>query len=384
MKNICFITATRAEYFLLSRLMKKVQQHDKFNLQIIVTGAHLSHEFGLTYKDIENDGFEITEKVEILLSSDTPIGISKTMGLATISFSEAFERISPDLVVILGDRYEMLPIASVCNIFNIPIAHLHGGEKTEGAVDESIRHALTKISYLHFTSTNEYMQRVIQLGEEPNRVYNVGALGIENIKNTKLLTKQELEENISFDLGDSYALTTFHPVTLENNTSQQQFENLITALERFNDLKVIFTKANSDTDGRVINSMIDEVVSKNPQKYIAFTSMGILRYLSAMKYCKFVLGNSSSGLVETPSFGVPTVNIGDRQKGRIRAKSVIDCEPQVEDITDSINKSLNSDFKDVLNPYGDGDTSSKIIEVIEEFVLDDNINIKKTFHDIDF
>lgn len=385
MKKICVVTGTRAEYGLLKSLMHKISKDKALKLQLLATGMHLSPEFGLTYKQIESDGYNIDEKIEILLSSDTSVGISKSMGLAMISFSEAYNRLNPDMVVVLGDRYEIFAAVSAANISKIPVAHLHGGETTEGAFDESLRHCITKMSYLHFTSTEEYRKRVIQLGENPKRVFNVGAIGVENIINMNLLAKEELEKQINFKFGKYTALITFHPVTLENSTSKQQFENLLNSIDKVRDLKVIFTKANSDTDGRIINKMIDEYVSKNENKSTAFVSMGQLRYLSAMKYSDIVLGNSSSGIIEAPSFNIPTVNIGDRQKGRLQADSIINCQPTQEEIFKSINKALSNSFKekikDIINPYGSGNTSESIIEEIKN-ILNKEIDLKKKFYDI--
>lgn len=365
--------------------MKKVEGHPDFQLQIVATGMHLSPEFGLTYQDLEADGFTIDEKVEMQLSSDTPEGIAKSMGLAMISFPAVFQRLQPDLLVVLGDRYETLAVVSVACIFNLPIAHLYGGEKTEGAMDEAIRHSITKMSYLHFTSTAEYKKRVIQLGEHPDRVFQVGSMGVENILHTTLLSKEAMEESIDFPLGEHFALVTFHPVTLEKNTAKDQFQELLLALEEFPDLKVIFTKANSDTDGRIINEMIDKQVAKNPEKYVCFTSMGLLRYLSAMKYCDFVLGNSSSGLTETPALKKPTINIGDRQKGRMKAKSVIDCLPKHKNIVNAMKVAQSPSFVDsiqtMVNPFGDGTTSEQIMTVFEEF-FQKEMNLKKSFYDI--
>jgi GDP/UDP-N,N'-diacetylbacillosamine 2-epimerase (hydrolysing) len=384
-KKICVLTATRAEYGLLKPVILKLKE--EFDVHVAVTGMHLSPEFGLTYREIENDGIEIDEKLEILLSSDTPAGISKTMGLAMASFADYFARTMPDMLLVLGDRYETLAVC--CSAMNqrIPIAHMHGGEKTEGAVDESIRHAITKLSYLHFTSTEEYRRRVIQLGEHPTRVFNVGAVGIENIKSMNLLSREELEKDIGFTLGEKMALVTFHPVTLEDNSSQDQFSNLLCALDQIKDLKIIFTKANSDTNGRIINKMIDDYVSKNKEKSIAFISMGQLRYLSAMKYSDVVIGNSSSGIIEAPALKVPTVNIGDRQKGRIQAESVINCEPYKDKIYSAISKAISKEFrektKDISSPYGDGNVSDKILQVIRKN-LDTGLDIKKSFYDITF
>lgn len=384
MKKICVVTGTRAEYGLLRPLIKRINEDNQLELQIIATGMHLSPEFGSTYKEIENDGFNIDEKIEILLSSDTPVGISKSIGLGIIGFADVFERLKPDMIIILGDRYEVFAAASAAMVSRIPIAHLHGGETTEGAIDEAIRHSITKMSYLHFTSTEKYRQRVIQLGEDPERVFNVGAIGIESIKELKLLNKSELEKSISFKLDKKTALVTFHPVTLENNTSKKQFKELLNALDKFKDLKIIFTKANSDTNGRIINSMIDEYVYSNKNRTIAFTSIGQLRYLSAMKYIDLVIGNSSSGIIEAPSFNVPTINIGDRQKGRTQAQSIINCKPIKQDIYYSIIKALSEKFinsiKDASNPYGNGVVSKKILMRIKES-LNTGIELKKVFYD---
>jgi GDP/UDP-N,N'-diacetylbacillosamine 2-epimerase (hydrolysing) len=385
MKKVCFVTGTRAEYGLLRPLIKRIETDQGLELQIIATGMHLSPEFGMTYREIEQDGFTINEKVEILLSSDSSVGISKSMGLAMISFSESLARLQPDLLVVLGDRYEIFAVASAASVMKIPIAHLHGGETTEGAFDEAFRHSITKMSYFHFTSTEEYRNRVIQLGENPSRVFNVGAIGIENIMMLELLAKSDLEESIDFDLRSKFALVTFHPVTLENSTSKEQFKNLLDALDQFTDLKVIFTKSNSDTDGRIINQMIDDYVRDNNDRTIAFTSMGQLRYLSAMSYTDIVIGNSSSGIIEAPSFHVPTVNIGDRQKGRIQAESTVNCKPVTEEIKAAIMKALDPKFKEAIkhvsNPYGNGDVSSKIMDQIKP-LLEREVNIKKSFYNL--
>lgn len=384
-KKICIITSTRADYGLLRPLMKRILDDKKYELQVIATGMHLSPEFGNTYKEIEQDGFQINEKIEILLSSDTAVAISKAMGLATISFSEAFERLNPDLIVVLGDRYEIFSVCSSAVVAQIPIAHLHGGETTEGAFDEAFRHSITKMSYLHFTSTEEYRRRVIQLGESPNRVFNCGAIGVENAKSIKMMDKNELEKSINFILDKPYGLVTFHPVTLESNTSKEQFQNLLEVLNNRKDMKFIITKANSDTNGRIINKMIDDFSNKNSDRIVAFTSMGIIRYLSAMKYCSFVIGNSSSGIIEAPSFKIPTINIGDRQKGRIQAKSIVNCEPNKEDIEKAIEIALSNEFDEkinnMVNPYGDGNTSERIYKIIDE-KLGDKIELKKEFFDI--
>lgn len=382
-RKICVVTGTRAEYGLLYWLMKGIEADEGLELQLIVTGMHLSPEFGLTYKEIEKE-FKIDKKIEMLLSSDTSIGISKSMGLAQISFAEAYEELKPDMVVVLGDRYEIFSATSAAMIARIPIVHLHGGETTEGAFDESIRHSITKMSHLHFTATDEYKNRVIQLGEHPNRVFNVGGMGIENIKRLKLLSKVEFEKSIDFKLNKRNILVTFHPVTLENSTAKEQFSELLDAIDELEDTNIIFTKANSDTDGRIINQMIDEYISKNSHKSIGFTSLGQLRYLSALQFVDAMVGNSSSGLAEAPSFKIGTINIGDRQKGRVKASSIIDCGPNKSEILQAFKKLYSKEFQEILkttmNPYGDGCASLKIIEVLKNVSLD-NI-LKKSFYDI--
>lgn len=368
-RTICVVTGTRAEYGLLYWLMKAIQDDSELELQVIVTGMHLSPEFGLTYHEIEKE-FHINKKIEILLSSDTPVGISKSMGLAQISFSEAYAELNPDLVVLLGDRYEIFSAASAAMIARIPIAHLHGGETTEGAFDEAMRHSITKMSHLHFTATEEYRSRVIQLGEHPDRVFNVGGMGIENIHRLSLLGKRELEIELNFRFAPKNLLVTFHPVTLESSTSRQQFSELLCALDELENTNIIFTKANSDTDGRVINQMIDDYVSINSDKAVGFTSMGQLRYLSALQYVDAVVGNSSSGLAEAPSFKIGTINIGDRQAGRTKADSVIDCPPKKLEINFAIERLYKPNFQKVLqevrNPYGDGCASDNVVEIIKQ------------------
>jgi GDP/UDP-N,N'-diacetylbacillosamine 2-epimerase (hydrolysing) len=382
-RKICVVTGTRADYGLLYWLMKEIEADKSLQLQVIVTGMHLSPEFGLTYKEVEKD-FNIDKKIEMLLSSDTSIGISKSMGLAQISFAEAYEELKPDLTIILGDRYEIFSAASAAMIARIPIAHLHGGETTEGAFDEAIRHSITKMSHLHFTAAEEYRKRVIQLGENPEHVFNVGGLGIDNIQKLKLLNKEEFESAIDFKLNKKNIMVTFHPVTLEDSTAEKQFKNLLDAIDELQETNIIFTKANSDTDGRIINRMIDDYVLKNSKKSICFDSMGQLRYLSGLQFVDAVVGNSSSGIIEAPSFKLGTINIGDRQKGRIKASSIIDCEPDKKEILNAIEKLYSDEFhsmlKDITNPYGDGGASFKIKNVIKHVPLE-NI-LKKTFFDI--
>lgn len=383
MKKICIITGTRAEYGLLKPIMTKVQESKTMELHLIITGAHLSPEFGQTYKEIESDGFVKNYKIEMLMSSDTSVGITKSMGIGLIGFADCFDSIKPDLVIIIGDRYEMLMAATAAMIAKIPIAHIGGGEITEGAYDDAIRHSITKMSQLHFASTEEHRKRIIQLGELPERVYNVGALGVENIKKVPLLSKEQLEKDICFEIGENTVVVTYHPVTLDDLSSKEQFKNLLKVLDLNQGLRVIFTKANADTDGRVINQMIDDYVEKNKDRCIAFVSLGQVRYLSALQYCKAVIGNSSSGIIEVPSFGKPTINIGNRQKGRIAADSVIHCGYSEEEIESAVKKALTTDFCKRIrmyeNPYEGISTSSTIVRVIEN-TLREGITTMKKFY----
>lgn len=385
MKKVCVVTGTRAEYGLLKLLIEKIDHDDELKLQLVVTGMHLSPEFGLTYKEIERDGFKITERNEMLLSSDTSNGITKSIGLGMIGFADIFTRIMPDMVVILGDRYEVLAAATAAMVHRIPIAHIHGGELTLGSIDDAIRHSITKMSTLHFASTEEYRKRIIQLGESPERVFTVGALGVENVKNQQLLSKDELAKRIRFSLDQPYLMVTFHAVTLESNTAKKQIECLLAALDYFKEYCVIFTKANSDTDGRIVNQSIDEYVSQNENRTIAVTSLGMVRYLSALKHCEMVIGNSSSGIIEAPSFKIPTVNIGDRQLGRTRAASVIDCGNSTEDIVEAINAARllreGKKLDDVINPYEGNETSQRIVSIIRKHILN-GVQIKKEFYDV--
>ena len=382
-RKVCIVTGSRAEYGLLYWLMKGIRSSLKLELQIIVTGMHLSPEFGLTYRQIEKDGFIINKKVETLLSSDSGVGVSKSIGLGVIEFSSVLDDLQPDIIVVLGDRFEILSSVIAAMILKVPVAHLHGGELTQGAFDDSIRHSITKMAHLHFTAAEEYRKRVIQLGECRDKVFNVGALGIESIKRLKLLSKKNFEKSIDFKLSKKNILVTFHPVTLEKSTSEDQFNNLLNALGKLKDTNIIFTKANSDTDGRVINELIDRYVLDNPNTTKAFESLGQLRYFSAMQYVNGVVGNSSSGLLEAPSFNIGTINIGDRQKGRIKAASIIDCLPTEDDITKALEQLFSDDFYEATKKtddlFGDGKVSEKIIKIIEEIQLDGIL--KKRFYD---
>ena len=383
MKKICVITGTRAEYGLLYWILKEFNSDKDISLQIIATGMHLSEEFGSTFKVIEEDGFVISKKVNMLLPSDSEKAISKSIGLGMIGFADAYSDLNPDLIVVLGDRFEIFSAVSAALIAKIPVAHIHGGEITEGAFDDALRHSITKMSHLHFTAAEAYKKRVVQLGENPNRVFNVGGIGIDNIIQLKLLSKVKLEKEINFNLGKKSILVTFHPVTLENSTAGFQFQELLYSIINLKNTKVIFTKANADTDGSVINKMIDKFVSFN-ENSIAFKSMGQLNYLSTMQFVDAVVGNSSSGLLEAPSLNIPTINIGDRQKGRIKANSVISCPPVQEDITNAFQKIYSEDFLNIVsqsnNPYGNGGSSKMIFDVIKNFDLEGVI--KKSFYDL--
>lgn len=386
MKRIGIMTGTRAEYGLLKPLMQEINKDNDLELYLIVSGMHLSPEFGMTYKEIEEDGFQINAKVEMLLSSDSPAGISKSIGLGVIGFADEFQRADLDMLILLGDRYEALSAAICAMVMRIPIAHLHGGELTEGAIDEGIRHSITKMSYLHFTSTEEYRRRVIQLGENPERVFCVGAIGVENIKKINLMTKEELERSIHFEIDENTVIVTYHPVTLENNTVEEQFLNLLEVLDRNPKIRMIFTKANADTNGRIVNELIDKYVAQNSERACAFMSLGQKRYLSALKYCRIVIGNSSSGIIEAPSFGKPIINIGDRQKGRICADSVINCGYTQQEIQRAMETALTEEFenkaRNCRNPYEKENTAANIISVIKDYLLNDKIKLKKGFYDI--
>ncbi len=382
LKKICVFTGTRAEYGLLYWIIKAIYDDEFLELQLVVSGMHLSPEFGLTYKQIEEDGFFINKKIEILLSSDSAVGISKSVGLGVISFAECLDELRPDLLIVLGDRFEVFSIVTSAMINRIPVAHFHGGESTEGVIDESIRHSVTKMSHIHFTSTKLYRNRVIQLGEQPSNVFNVGALGIESINKLVLLNKSDFEVAINRSLSKLNVLITFHPVTLETYSSEFQFKEILSSLDCLEECLLIFTKANADTDGRIINTLIDEYVSINSNKAISFISMGQIRYLSALQHVDFIIGNSSSGLLEAPSFNIPTINIGDRQKGRVSGETVINCLPDSVSINKAIKKALSKDFiesiKNCKSPYGEKNPSVQVIEILKKTDLSEIL--KKKFY----
>jgi GDP/UDP-N,N'-diacetylbacillosamine 2-epimerase (hydrolysing) len=382
-RKICFITGTRAEYGLLRWVMQGVQDDPELTLQIIATGMHLSPEFGLTYGEIESDGFRIDRKVEILTSSDTPVGVAKSMGLGLIGFADVLDALRPDLIVVLGDRFEVFSAVCAALIASFPVAHLHGGETTEGAFDEALRHSITKMSHLHFVAAEAYRQRVTQLGEDPERVFLVGGLGVDNIKRLKLLDRVELEASLDFKLGQKSLLITFHPVTLEPSTAAEQMIELLAVLSKLNDTQLVFTLSNADTDSRVLIKMVEQFVAVHPNAR-AFKSLGQLRYLSCLAQVDGVVGNSSSGLTEAPSFKKGAINIGDRQRGRLQAESVINCEPNREGIEGALRRLYTADFQRklplVVNPYGDGGAASKVVHTLKHCSL--NGLMKKKFHDL--
>lgn len=380
-RKITVVTGTRADYGYVYWLMKYLSNDVEFELQIVVTGMHLSPEYGLTYKSIEEDGFIISEKVEMLLSSDTDVGIAKSIGLGVIGFADCFFRLKPDLLIVLGDRYEILAAAQAAMIAKIPIAHIAGGDITEGAYDESIRHCLTKLSHLHFVTNELAFKRVCQLGENPKHVFNVGSTSIDVIKKLQLLKKSELEDSINFSFREKNLLVTFHPVTLDSQSSEEQVHELLAALDEIGDeYGIIFTKPNSDSDSRIIIKMIDDYVSKHLNS-VAHTSLGQLRYLSAMSLVDAVVGNSSSGLYEAPTFKIPTINIGERQKGRLQSNSIVNCNPIKNEIVESIEKAMTMDCSDTLNPYGDGNSSDKILGILKS-IENYKLLIKKRFYEV--
>ena len=382
-RKICVITGTRAEYGLLRWVMQGIKDEPELRLQIIATGMHLSPEFGLTSREIEKDGFQIDRKVEMLISSDTPVGIAKSMGLGLIGLADALEELHPDLIMVLGDRFEIFAAVAAALVARIPVAHLHGGEKTEGAFDEALRHSITKMAHLHFVAAEEYRRRVIQLGEAPERVFLVGGLGIDNITRLRLLDRAELEASLNFKLGQKSLLITFHPATLEASTAAKQMTELLAALSALNDTQLIFTLPNGDTEGRSLIKMLDQFVVVHPNAR-AYKSLGQLRYLSCIAQVDGVVGNSSSGLMEVPSFNKGTVNIGDRQRGRLQAASVINCEPTRLGIESALRRLYSLDFQEtllrVVNPYGQGGAAAKVVETIKRCTL--NGLVKKSFHDL--
>jgi GDP/UDP-N,N'-diacetylbacillosamine 2-epimerase (hydrolysing) len=382
-KSVCVVTGSRAEYGLLRWVMEEIQASSALDLKVIVTGAHLSPEFGMTVSEIVADGFTIDHRVEMLLSADTPTAISKSIGLGVIGFADALATIKPDILLVLGDRYEILAAVTAALVGRIPVAHVHGGETTQGAIDEAIRHSITKMSHLHFVAAQEYKNRVIQLGEEPSRVFCVGGLGVDAIHKVKRLSKAALEESLGIKFLDRNLLVTFHPVTLENDTAESQMEELLAALAELQSTTIIFTMPNADTAGRALLQQIKAFCARNSNAHW-FSSLGQVRYLSCLAQVDAVVGNSSSGLTEAPSFNIATINIGDRQLGRLRAQSVIDCAPTHESVRAALATVYSPGFQTklsaVVNPYGDGGAASAIVKTLERCV--GQVKLKKAFYDL--
>lgn len=381
-RKVAVFTGTRAEYGLLYWLMKDIQASTHLELQVIVSGMHLSPEFGDTWKLIEQDGFRIDAKVEMLLSSDTPVGVVKSMGLGTLGFADALDRLRPDILVVLGDRFEVLAIVQAALIMRIPVAHLHGGEITEGAYDDAIRHAISKMAHLHFVAAEPYRRRVIQLGESPDRVFNVGAIGLDHLRRSPKIDFDELAESLGFALRAPYLLVTYHPVTLLEEDPEQSFIALLEALDKFPEHQIILTYPNADNGGRAIIPLLEAYAHRQPGRVLAIPSLGFRRYLSAVSAATAVVGNSSSGIIEVPAFGIPTVNIGTRQKGRLAADSVLHCEPNSNAIELAIRQALSPEFaeasKTVINPYGQGNAAEAIVNVLERF----DGAFHKSFHNL--
>lgn len=380
--KVAVFTGTRAEYGLLYWLIKDIQDDPELTLQLLVSGMHLSPEFGETYQQIEQDGFFIDEKIEILLSSNSAVGTAKSMGLGVLGFADALNRLKPDVLVILGDRFEALAAAQTAMILRVPILHLHGGEITEGAYDDAIRHAISKLSYLHGTSTEEYRQRVIQLGEQPERVKNVGAIGLDHLKRAGFMDVPEIARSLDFPLNQPYFLVTYHPVTLGEEKPEQSFYALLDALDEFKDHQVIITYPNADDGGRRIIPLLEQYAKSNPKRVCAIPSLGQRRYLSTVKHAAAVIGNSSSGIIEVPSFNVPTVNVGVRQQGRLAAKSVLNCDANKQSIMASIKSAIKRDYtapnEHIKNPYGAGNASEQVISMLKNIQFEPS----KSFYDL--
>jgi GDP/UDP-N,N'-diacetylbacillosamine 2-epimerase (hydrolysing) len=383
-RKVCVITGTRAEYGLLRWLMEGLRDDAALSLEVVATGMHLSPEFGLTYREIEQNGFEISHRVEMLLSSDTSVGISKSIGLGIIGFTDVLAEMQPDLLVVLGDRFEIFAAVSAALILKIPVAHIHGGELTEGAFDDALRHSITKMSHLHFVATEEYRNRVVQLGEQPDSVFVTGGLGVDCISRISLLDREKLEESLGVSFLERNLLITYHPATLGDVSAGQSLSELLEALDKLDDTFLIFTCPNADTDGRLIKTLLEDFVASHSNSKL-FTSLGQTRYFSCIAEVDGVIGNSSSGLLEVPSFNKGTVNIGNRQQGRLKASSVIDCEPVQEDIYQAIGKLYSPEFQSLLpsakNPYGEKGAAENIVETIRNVSLEGVT--KKTFYDID-
>lgn len=385
MITIDIITTTRAEYGLMRPLIRRMMDDSDIQMNLLVTGTHLSEKYGNTYKEIERDGFPITARIPIIGSETGAVGVSQTMANAIVEFTKYLSVNKPDFILVDGDRYETLGVCIAAVNANVPIIHCSGGATTEGAADECYRHSMTKMAYLHFPTTETYRKRIIQMGESPERVFTVGSMGIENILQIKYLSKDELSQQIGWPLIKPFSVVTFHPVTLENNTCEQQLNELLAACDSRQDMQFIFTKANADNGGDIINQMLDEYAARS-KNAICVTSLGAVRYLSALKHAEFVMGNSSSGIIEAPSMKIPTINIGDRQRGRLQAKSIINCAPKTSEILESIKMALSPEFKqlcrNVVNPNGDGKTSERIVSHIKEYCNTHTVDIMKKFYDL--
>ena len=384
MRKICVYTSTRAEYGLLRNLIKEIHKSSELELQLLVSGTHLVLGQGMTIEEIRREGFEPDKCVDIDLLDDSSKGICHSMGIAVSEYGKFLTDFSPDLLVLLGDRFETLCCATAAQVCRIPIAHIHGGEITQGAIDEAFRHSITKMAHLHFSCCEEYRQRIVQMGEQPSHVYNVGALGVENIRSLKLMERGDLEKVIEFQLDKPFFLVTFHPVTLEKNSFKKQFAELLTALDEYPGYKIIFTGSNADTGGQVINQMQNDYKRMHPDQCLVVPSLGNLRYLSVMKLCEAVIGNSSSGILEAPALNIPTINIGDRQKGRIRTQSIVDCDPSKKSILSALKMiydfSFQLNLKKLNLPFEKPDTSKKIKKLLQKVDLKDIL--KKEFYDI--
>jgi UDP-N-acetylglucosamine 2-epimerase (non-hydrolysing) len=383
-RKIAVFTGTRAEYGLLYWLMKDLQSSTRLELQVIVGAMHLSPEFGSTWKQIELDGFVIDARVEMLLSSDTPVGVVKSMGLGTIGFADALDRLKPDVLVVLGDRFEALAVVQAATVLRIPVAHVHGGELTEGAYDDAFRHAITKMSCVHFTAAEPFRKRVIQMGEAPGTVFNVGAIGLDHISRHQLMTVDELAKSLGFALVQPYFMVTYHPVTVAAEDPEQATRSLLQSLDSFPNYQVILSYPNADNGGRRIIPLLEEYAERWAGRVLAIPSLGSGRYLAALSRASAMIGNSSSGLIEAPAFGVPTVNIGARQQGRLAAESVLHCPPASDAIAEAIAKAVEPAFahasKSVRNPYGQGDASRQIVTIIERY----EFSVGKRFHDLEY
>ena len=387
-RKVCVVTTSRADYGLLYWLMKEIANDAALTLQIVAAGMHLSSEFGSTFKTIEADGFTIDKKIEMMISSDSEEAVIKSIGIGLISFADALNNLKPDMLVLLGDRYELMSAAIATLMYRIPIVHIHGGETSQGAVDESIRHAITKMASLHFPATEIYRNRIIQMGENPEFVFNYGAPGLDNLYNKKLMNRRELQEHLDFDFSGKVAIVTYHPVTLENNTAGQQIGHILKAIKQ-SGIKAIFTQANADIQGRIINEKIKDFCAVNPDIARFYNNLQQVPYLSCLRNLDLMIGNSSSGLIEAPSFRMPVLNIGDRQKGRIKAENVIDVGYSVREILRGIEKACSVEFrkniKNMKNPYSryrDGNVSYRIKEKIRSVSLNSSL-LKKEFHDMD-